>query len=78
MVEPTRVWCSLPKEREQMLRLLFWVVVGAAVLLVVPPLIPLRYRNIAVDNAVRLVGIVIILFALGETSYVHVPDGHLG
>ena len=61
-----------------MLRLLVWVVVGAAVLLVAPSLIAPRYRNIASDNAVRLVGIVIILFALGSTSYVHVPDGHLG
>ena len=61
-----------------MLRLLVWVVVGAAVLLVAPSLIAPRYRNIVSDNAVRLGGIVIILFALGSTSYVHVPDGHLG
>src|SRR5262249_22477136 len=61
-----------------MLRLLVWVVVGAVVLLVAPSLIAPRYRTLAGDNAVRLVGIVIILFALGATSYVHVPDGHLG
>src|SRR5215470_1703779 len=61
-----------------MLRLLVWIMVGAAVFLVAPPLIPPHYRNRAGDNAVRLVGIVIILFALGSTSYVHVPDGHLG
>src|SRR5499427_7795332 len=61
-----------------MLRLLVWVVVGAVVLLVTPSLIAPRYRSIASDNAVRLVGIVIILFALESTSYVHVPDGHLG
>src|SRR5262249_23269106 len=78
MAEPDRVRCSLPQEREQMLKLLVWVVVGAAVLLVAPSLIAPRYRNIASDTAVRLVGIVIILFALGATSYVHVPDGHLG
>src|SRR5499427_8178452 len=78
MAEPARVRGSLPQEGERMLRLLVWVVVGAAVLLVAPSLIAPRYRNIASDNAVRLVGIVIILFALGSTSYVHVPDGHLG
>src|SRR5262249_48746336 len=78
MAEPDRVRCSLPQEREQMLKLLVWVVVGAAVLLVAPSLIAPRYRTIASDTAVRLVGIVIILFALGSTSYVHVPDGHLG
>src|SRR5262252_2804545 len=59
-------------------RLLVWVVVGVAVLLIAPSLIAPRYRNIAIDNAMHLVGIVIILFALGSTSYVHVPDGHLG
>src|SRR5215468_2908635 len=78
MAEPARVRGSLPQEGERMLRLLVWVVVGAVVLLVAPSLIAPRYRNIASDNAVRLVGIVIILFALGSTSYVHVPDGHLG
>src|SRR5215831_11301870 len=61
-----------------MLRLLVWVVVGAVVLLVAPSLIAPRYRTIVSDNAVRLVGLVIILFVLGSTFYVHVPDGHLG
>jgi len=58
--------------------LLFWVILGAAVLFVAPPLVPLRFRNAAVGNALRVAGAFIILLALLSTSYVHVPDGHLG
>ena len=61
-----------------MLGLLFWVIVGAAVLFVAPPLLPPRFRSMAGDNALRLVGILIIVFGVLSTSYVHVPDGHLG
>ena len=61
-----------------MLGLLFWVVVGAAVLFVAPPLLPPHFRGIATDNALRLVGVLIIVFGVLSTSYVRVPDGHLG
>ena len=60
-----------------MLGLLFWVVVDAAVLFVAPPLVPTRYRKMAAKNALRVVGICIIVFALLSTSYVPVRDGHL-
>lgn len=61
-----------------MLGLLFWVIVGAAVLFVAPPLLPPRFRGMAADNGLRLVGILIIVFGVLSTSYVRVPDGHLG
>src|SRR5258708_37129626 len=47
-------------------------------LLTTPPLIPEHYRSWAVDNAVRVIGIIVVLFAFASTSFVFVPDGHLG
>src|SRR5579875_2001070 len=58
--------------------LLFWVIVGAAVLFVAPPMLPARFRGVVVDNAVRLAGVLIIIFGVLSTSYVFVPDGHVG
>ena len=60
-----------------MLGLPFWVMVGAAVLFVAPPLVPASFRNMAAKNALRVAGICIIVFALLSTSYVPVRDGHL-
>src|SRR5215472_7206555 len=54
------------------------LVVLGLLLLAIPPLIPLHYRSWAVDNAARVIGIIIILFAFASTSFVFVPDGHLG
>lgn len=53
------------------------VVVGLF-LLAIPPIIPVQYRSWAVDNGARAIGIIIILFAFASTSFVFVPDGHLG
>jgi SPFH domain / Band 7 family len=53
------------------------VVVGL-LLLAIPPVIPARYRSWTVDNGVRAIGIIIMLFAFASTSFVFVPDGHLG
>jgi hypothetical protein len=58
--------------------LLFWIVVGAAILFVAPPLLPPRFRNPVSDNAVRLAGALVIVFGVLSTSYVFVPDGHVG
>jgi len=61
-----------------MLGLLLWVILGAALLFLAPPLLPPRYRNKVADNTLRLVGVLIVVFGVLSTSYVHVPDGHLG
>lgn len=53
------------------------VVVGL-LLFAIPPFIPTPYRSRAVDNGARAIGIFAILFALASTSFVFVPDGHLG
>jgi hypothetical protein len=47
-------------------------------LLAIPPVIPAHYRSWTVDNGVRAIGIIIMLFAFASTSFVFVPDGHLG
>jgi hypothetical protein len=54
------------------------LVVLGLFLLAIPPLIPAPYRSWAVDNGARAIGIVTILFAFASTSFVFVPDGHLG
>ena len=62
-----------------MLGLLFWVVVGLALLLAVPSLIaPYTGGNPVIGAAVRVVGVLFLFFGVFSTSYVHVPDGHLG
>jgi hypothetical protein len=62
-----------------MIGLIFWVVVGAALLFVAQPAIG-RYTggNRIIDGAIRFVGALIVVFGVLSTSYVHVPDGHLG
>jgi hypothetical protein len=57
---------------------LVFVVVGALFLSVVPSLLPPAYQSRLVAGAVRLIGVMCILFAVASTSYVFVPDGHLG
>ena len=62
-----------------MLGLLFWVVVALALLLAVPSLIaPYTGGNPMIAAAVRVVGALFVFFGVLSTSYVHVPDGHLG
>lgn len=53
------------------------VVVGL-LLLAAPPHIPPSYRSKAADTAVRAVGIAVVVLALASTSFVLVPDGHVG
>jgi hypothetical protein len=54
------------------------VVVLGLLLFTIPPLISTNYRSRAVDNGARALGVVAILFAFASTSFVFVPDGHLG
>lgn len=51
---------------------------GAILAFVGPTLVPQRLRNGLTDIALRLVGALVILFAVASTSFVHVPDGYLG
>src|SRR6516162_9238574 len=58
--------------------LLIGMLVAVIVAFVLPPLIPQQARAWFTDNVARAVGAIIILFAIASTSFVHVPDGHLG
>jgi len=61
-----------------MLGFIAGVVAGALVIFVVPPLLPQQFQNWMITNLVRLVGVVILVFSVLSTSFVHVPDGHMG
>jgi hypothetical protein len=61
-----------------MVGLVVLVVLGVLCVFVIPPLIPTHYRSTLVDNVARTIGVVSILFAFASTSFVFVPDGHLG
>src|SRR5262245_51571711 len=54
------------------------LVVLGLFLFAIPPLMPVNYRSPAIDNGARAIGIIAILFAFASTSFVFVPDGHLG
>src|SRR5215472_10216293 len=54
-----------------------FVVLGL-LLLAIPPLLPGEYRSLAGDFGARAIGVITILFAFASTSFVFVPDGHLG
>ena len=61
-----------------MFGLLVLVALGAAFFFIVPSIIPPNYKTTATANVARIVGIVFILFAIASTSFVFVPDGHVG
>jgi hypothetical protein len=61
-----------------MLGFMTGVVAGALVIFVVPPLLPQQFQNWMTTNLVRAVGVIILLFSVLSTSFVHVPDGHMG
>jgi hypothetical protein len=54
------------------------LIAGIVLILIVPALLPARFNNIVIANAVRGLGVLVILFSIGLTSFVYVPDGHLG
>ena len=61
-----------------MFGLLVIIALGAAFVFIVPSIIPPNYRSAATGNLARVVGVVFILFAVASTSFVFVPDGHVG
>lgn len=61
-----------------MFGLLVLVALGAVLFFIVPPIIPPNYRNAVTGNLARALGILFILFAIASTSFVFVPDGHVG
>ena len=61
-----------------MLAFLLGVVLGIIVAFLGPSLLPQQFRNGFVDSALRIVGVLAILFAVASTSFVRVPDGYLG
>src|SRR5262245_13619113 len=68
------VQCSSTKGVHTMFNLLFYMVLGLALLFVVPSVIPPRssFENIAI----RAGGLAAIAFGVFSTSYVYVPDHH--
>ena len=61
-----------------MYELLFGLLSAVIVAVVLPPLVPQQARSWFSDSLARAVGALIFLFAIASTSYVRVPDGHLG
>jgi len=61
-----------------MLSFIVGVMLGAIVAFTGPSLLPQQFRNAYADTALRLIGIAAIVFAVASTSFVRVPDGHLG
>jgi hypothetical protein len=62
----------------EMLWLILGVVLGAVVTFIGPPTIPQQFRSSITDNAIRGVGLLIVIVSTLLTSFVIVPDGHLG
>jgi hypothetical protein len=54
------------------------VALGAIVAFLGPSLLPQQFRNAFVASALRIIGVLAILFAIASTSFVRVPDGYLG
>jgi hypothetical protein len=61
-----------------MLLLILGVVLGAVVTFIAPPTVPQQFRSSITDNAIRGIGLLIVIFRTLLTSFVIVPDGHLG
>src|SRR5262249_45308322 len=56
---------------------LFGLLIGIIALLA-PAFMPQSMRNAFGALALRVVGVLAIIFAIASTSFVHVPDGYLG
>ncbi len=61
-----------------MYELLFGLLSAVIVAFLLPPLLPQQTRGWLSDSLARAIGALIFLFAIASTSYVRVPDGHLG
>jgi hypothetical protein len=62
----------------QMTVLLLGLLLAAIVAFAGPTLLPHGLRNPFADGALRVIGVFGMLFAVASTSFVRVPDGHLG
>lgn len=61
-----------------MFGLLVLVALGAVFFFIVPSIIPANYKSPVTGNLARAIGVLFILFAIASTSFVFVPDGHVG
>ena len=61
-----------------MLGLIIGVIAGAILLVGASTLLPESFRNALTVNLVRVAGALLIAVSVLSTSFVHVPDGHLG
>ena len=59
-----------------MIGLIIGVLLGVVIIVTAPILLPDRFKNFVPTFAIRLFGVLVILFALASTSFVYVPDGH--
>ena len=57
---------------------LFGLLLAAIVVFAGPTLLPQNMRSPVADTALRIIGVFGMLFAIASTSFVRVPDGHLG
>src|SRR5215471_7013323 len=58
--------------------LLLGLLLAAIVAFAGPTLLPQQARGPAADTSLRFIGVLGMLFAIASTSFVRVPDGHLG
>ena len=58
--------------------LILGVLVGGLIAVLLPQYIPQSIRGALPAGLLRTLGAVLIIFAVASTSFVHVPDGHLG
>jgi hypothetical protein len=61
-----------------MTTLLLGLLLAAIIAFARPTLLPQRFRGPVADSVLRMVGVLGMLFAIASTSFVRVPDGHLG
>lgn len=54
------------------------LLLGAILAVLGPSLVPQSMRSGLIDTALRFIGAAAILVSIASTSFVHVPDGHLG
>ena len=58
--------------------LLIGLLVAVLIAFILPPFLPAQTRSWLSDGVLRGIGAMVVLFAVASTSFVHVPDGHLG
>ena len=58
--------------------LVLGLLAGGIIAFILPRFVPLPIRSALPDSLVRAVGALFVILAVVSTSFVHVPDGHLG